>query len=152
MQRKGVECECIRCREIQDNEISEAELRVIEYRANEGDEFFISIDDKKLDKLIGLCRLRFPSNPKKQIIEELNGAAIIRELHVYGQQQSLSEKGSVPSKSQHHGFGKMLMKKAEEISKEGGYKKIAVISAVGTREYYKKLGYKLEGTYMVKYL
>ena len=151
MHRKGVICECVRCREIQDNEIEKEEMRVQTYEANEGTEHFISIDETKLDKLIGLCRLRFPSDPKNQIFEELNGAAIVRELHIYGQKQSLSKK-SVPSKTQHLGYGKRLMKKAEEISKEAGFKKIAVISAIGTREYYKKLGYKLEGTYMVKHL
>ncbi len=152
MQRKGVFCECVRCREIQDNEIKDTEVRVLQYRASEGDEFFISVDETNLDKLIGLCRLRFPSSPDNPIFEELNGASLVRELHVYGQQQSLGETGSVPSKSQHHGFGKKLMAKAEEISKEAGFKKIAVISAIGTRAYYRKLGYELEGSYMVKYL
>lgn len=151
MQRKGVICECVRCREIQDHKIANYELRVTNYEANEGQEVFISIDEPNLDKLIGLCRLRFPSHPENQIFEELNGAAIVRELHVYGQQESLKG-GSVPSKSQHQGFGRQLMQKAEEISKEAGFKKIAVISAIGTREYYKKLGYELEGTYMVKVL
>lgn len=151
MQRKGVECVCVRCREIQDHKIASDELRVINYKANEGEEFFISIDEPNLDKLIGLCRLRFPSSPDNQIFEELNGASIVRELHVYGQQKSLKE-GSAPSKSQHQGYGRQLMQKAEDISREHGFKKIAVISAIGTREYYKKLGYELEGTYMVKRL
>ena len=149
MQRKGVFCECVRCREIQDHKITNFELRITEYMANEGREFFISIDEPELDKLIGLCRLRFPSDPEHALFEELKGAAIVRELHVYGQQESLKG-GSVPSKSQHQGFGRMLMNKAEEEAKAKGFKKIAVISAIGTREYYKKLGYKLEGTYMVK--
>ncbi len=151
LQRKGVFCVCVRCREIQDHPIKDYEMRMTEYAANEGQEFFISIDEPNLDKLIGLCRLRFPSNPENQIFEELNGAAIVRELHVYGQQQSLGEDG-IQSKSQHHGFGRQLMQEAEEISRKNGFKKIAVISAIGTREYYKKLGYELEGTYMVKYL
>jgi len=151
MHRKGVFCECIRCREIQDNSITDSELRVTDYRANEGTEFFISIDETKLDKLIGLCRLRFPDNSDNQIFKELNGAAIVRELHIYGQKQSLS-KQSAPSKTQHLGYGRQLMQKAEEMSVEAGFKKLAVISAIGTREYYKKLGYELEGTYMVKHL
>lgn len=151
MQRAGVQCRCVRCREIQDAEISSFELRVLEYKANEGTELFITIDETKLDKIIGLCRLRFPSDPKNPIFEELKDAALIRELHVYGQKQSLS-KDSIPSKTQHLGFGKQLMKKAEELSKAAGFKKLAVISAIGTREYYKKLGYKLEGTYMTKIL
>lgn len=146
MQRNGVKCRCIRCREIQDGKIKSYELRVKSYKANDGEEFFISIEEPNLDKLIGLCRLRFPD---KTIFEELKGAAIIRELHVYGRQQSLTDEG-VKSKTQHIGFGRQLMNKAEELAKEAGYKKIAVISAIGTREYYRKLGYELEGTYMVK--
>jgi len=151
MHRMGVFCECVRCREIQDHPIKDYEIRTTNYEANEGREVFISIDETNLDKLIGLCRLRFPSDPENAIFPELEGAALVRELHVYGQQESLGD-GSVPSKSQHRGFGKMLMQKAEEESKENGFKKVAVIAAVGTREYYKKLGYELEGSYMVKWL
>jgi len=151
MQRAGVKCRCVRCREIKDSPIEKTELKVIKYTANEGKELFITIDETKLDKLIGLCRLRFPSDSKNQIFSELNGAAIIRELHVYGQKQSLSAL-AISSKTQHMGFGKELMKKAEELSFKAGFKKIAVISAIGTREYYKKLGYKLEGTYMIKHI
>ena len=150
MQRKGVKCVCVRCREIQDNKIESFEINIQEYVTNEGREFFITIDEPKLDKIIGLCRLRFPSNPENPILNELKGASLIRELHVYGRQESLTEEASVKSASQHKGFGKKLMTKAEEISKNAGFKKIAVISAIGTREYYKKLGYKLEGTYMIK--
>lgn len=151
MQRAGVECRCIRCREIQDSPVGSWELKVESYIANEGTEHFITIEEPKLDKIIGLCRLRFPSDPVHPIFPELKGAAIVRELHVYGQQQSLS-KTATPSKTQHLGFGKMLMQKAEELSKEAGFKKLAVIAAIGTREYYRKLGYKLVGTYMIKSL
>ena len=139
MQRKGVQCRCVRCREIQDERIKNYELKIKSYEANEGEEFFLSIEEPNLDKLIGLCRLR------------LFKTAIIRELHVYGRQQSLSD-GGVKSKSQHKGFGRQLMDKAEELARKAGYKKIAVIAAIGTREYYRKLGYKLENTYMVKTL
>ena len=151
MQRAGVSCRCIRCREIQDNEIRDSKLGVQNYRANGGKECFISIVEPHLDKLIGMGRLRFPSDPKKPVFPELKNAALMRELHVYGQKQSLSGEAT-PSKTQHLGFGKRLMKKAEKLSKEAGFKKLAVIAAVGTREYYKKLGYALEGTYMVKAL
>jgi len=149
LQRKGIDCRCIRCREIQDNTITSYELRVTNLKTNGGKEFFIQIEEPNIDKLIGLCRLRLPSN-SKPLFDELTGAAIVRELHVYGRQEGLGGKKSVESKSQHKGFGKGLMEKAEEISKENGYKKIAVIAAIGTREYYKKLGYKLEGSYMTK--
>src|SRR3989344_2814779 len=80
-----------------------------------------------------------------------NKTAIIRELHIYGQALNLGKKGF---ESQHRGFGKMLMQKAEEISKENGFNKLKIISGVGVREYYKKFGYKLDedGVYMVKRL
>ncbi|MBN2306606.1 tRNA uridine(34) 5-carboxymethylaminomethyl modification radical SAM/GNAT enzyme Elp3 [Candidatus Peregrinibacteria bacterium] len=151
MQRAGVTCRCIRCREIQNHEVKNTELNILSYSANDGTEHFISIDEPGLDKIIGLCRLRFPSHPEESTFNELKGAALIRELHVYGQKQSLSQ-NSIPSKTQHLGFGKQLMQKAEEFSRKAGFKKIAVIAAIGTREYYKKLGYKLEDSYMVKSL
>jgi elongator complex protein 3 len=149
MQRAGVTCRCVRCREIQDNPITNYELKITNYKANDGEELFISIDETTLDKLIGLCRLRFPSDT---IFNELKDAAIVRELHVYGRQESLKKEAKGSSATQHLGFGKQLMKEAEKQSKKAGYKKIAVIAAIGTREYYKKLGYKLEGTYMTKAL
>lgn len=148
MQRKGVQCRCIRCREIQNNKISNFKLRVLNFKANDGKEFFISIEEPDLDKIIGLCRLRFPS---KTIFDELKDTAIIRELHVYGQQESLKKK-SKSSNAQHMGFGKQMMIEAEKLSKKAGYKKISVIAAIGTREYYRKLGYELEGSYMTKNL
>jgi elongator complex protein 3 len=82
-------------------------------------------------------------------IEELEGCAIIRELHVYGQSLGLGIKGE-DGGSQHIGIGKKLMKKAEEIAKENNFNKIAVISGVGVREYYRKLGYKLNEFYVIK--
>ena len=153
MQRVGVKCRCIRCREIQDAPVKNFKLKNKSYKANGGKENFITIEEPAIDKIIGLCRLRFPSDPGHPIFPELKNAALIRELHVYGQQQSLSKStSSGSSKTQHLGFGKMLMLKAEELSKKAGFKKIAVIAAIGTREYYKKLGYRLEGTYMTKKL
>ncbi len=153
MERMGVKCRCVRCREIQDLnfKIKDLALRITEYRANEGDEFFISLEEPKLDKLVALCRLRFPSDPAHPIFPELKDTAIVRELHVYGRKRSLSESG-LSSKTQHLGLGKRLMAGVEKIAKKAGFKRLAVISAIGTREYYKKLGYKLEGTYMMKKL
>ncbi|MDD3862068.1 MAG: GNAT family N-acetyltransferase, partial [Candidatus Gracilibacteria bacterium] len=72
----------------------------------------------------------------------------IREIHVYGQQVVVGEKKK--DKNQHFGLGALLMKRAEDVAKENGFKKIAVIAGIGTREYYKKRGYKLSGTYMLK--
>ncbi len=150
LKNKGITCRCVRCREIQGHEIGETVLKDQVYQANQGEERFITVEDPAQDKLIAILRLRLTT--KKTIFPELQGAALVRELHVYGQQKTLATRESQGSNTQHKGFGKQLMAKAEATAKEAGYKKIAVIAAVGTREYYKKLGYRREGTYMLKSL
>ncbi len=149
---KKVECKCIRCREIKDQafDIKNTEIQSYKYQSNQATEYFISVVEPQLDKLIGLVRLRCLNN-SDVFIPELKDAAIVRELHVYGKQESLS-KTKLNSKSQHLGLGTKLMQAAEAQAKLEGYKKIAVISAIGTREYYKKLGYHLDGSYMLKEL
>jgi len=121
-------------------------MKETQYDSSDGKEIFLEFVNKN-DNLFGLLRLRFPS--KGVFISELKNAAIVRELHVYGQALKL---GDSAGKSQHRGLGKKLLAEAEKISKKAGYNKIAVISGVGVREYYSKLGYKLEGDFMVKYL
>jgi elongator complex protein 3 len=123
----------------------DVQLKTIEYDASNGKEFFLEMVNSN-DVLFGLLRLRFPD---ETIVDELEGCAIVRELHVYGQALKLGEKGEL---SQHKGLGKELMAEAEDIARDAGYKKIAVISGVGVRKYYEKLGYNLEGTYMTKNL
>ncbi len=156
--QRGVDCRCVRCREIKGQKFDNDKVQIREtwYKANQGDEVFIQAEEPEIDKLIGLVRLRLveEQNSSTDIPELLGKTALIRELHVYGQQKSLKKKrGEVlKSNSQHQCFGKRLMHHAEKVSKEKGFNKIAVISAIGTREYYKKLGYQLEGTYMVKAL
>ncbi len=120
------------------------EIIVQKYDASYGKEFFISLEDTKNNVLFGFLRMRFPSASLRKEITPTS--ALIRELHVYGEAAAFGVEGTV----QHRGLGKQLMKKAEEIAKENGKDKIVVISAVGTREYYKKLGYVKEGVYMVK--
>ena len=139
----------IRSREIKDQIFDIKDLKLIkrEYSSNKGREFFISFEDSKKDKLIALLRLRFPANT---FIKELKNAALIREVHVYGKQIAVGKSGK--DKKQHVGWGTKLMKEAEKIAKKEGFKKIAVIAGIGTREWYRKLGYRLEGTYMVRYL
>lgn len=144
--QKGIVCQCIRCREIKDAIITEPELHVFEYDASGGKEFFISFDDKKTDALIGFCRLRFPSQCLRKEITP--GSALIRELHVFGVATGLGDEGVV----QHRGFGKKLLAEAEAIAKRHGKDKMIIISGVGVREYYAKLGYAWEGPYMVKQL
>lgn len=129
----------IRMREIgfnkDTNENTELKLRIVEYSASDGKEFFLQFVDEN-DILFGLLRLRISKN-----------SAMVRELHVYGQAVKIGEKGEI---SQHKGIGKLLMEKAEEITKQHSIKKLSVISGIGVREYYKNLGYKLEKPYMVK--
>ena len=86
------------------------------------------------------------------IFNELKNTAIVRELHIYGRQKTLDNNEGIQSNTQHLGFGRQLMNEAERLSKKANFKKIAVIAAIGTRAYYKKLGYNLEGTYMTKSL
>ena len=141
-------------KELNKNKLNkELKLKIMEYLASNGKEFFLEVSNKD-NVLFGLLRLRFPSKEfsKKPFIKELKGCAIVRELHVYGQALNLGEKGNKDRASQHTGLGKSLMLKAEEIAKQNGYKKLAVISGIGVREYYKKLEYKKQGDYVVKKL
>jgi len=141
MNEHNIHCNCIRCNEIK-TKIKNPKLEIIEYEASNGKEYFISIKQKK--EIIGFCRLRFPSRSyRKEITKD---SAIIRELHVYGTAIGLEKVGEV----QHKGFGKILLKKAEEICKQNSKKKLLIISGVGVRNYYKKLGYKQDGPYVSK--
>lgn len=146
---KNLKCDCIRCREIRDAEIDPTKLKFhkIEYQASQGKEFFLSYDQK--DKLCSMLRLRFSSTD--QVVPEIDPkTALIREVHTYGTQLKISKKNT--GEAQHIGLGRKLIAQAEELSRKSDYNRIAVISSIGTREYYRKLGYKLEGTYMVKTL
>jgi len=123
------------------------QLRVTEYDASGGKEFFIQAEDRDSDVIIGFCRLRFPKELLRS--EIVNDSALLRELHVYGTATAIGEKGLV----QHKGWGKKLIEKAEEIAKNNGKTKMVVIAGIGVREYFrKKLEYYKEGPYMVKEL
>lgn len=155
----GTKCRDIRTREVGIREVHDGkvELDAVElvrrdYSANGGWETFLAYEDVKHDILIGLCRLRKCSE-KGTFRAELTGqpTSVIRELHVYGSSVPVHDRD--PKKFQHQGFGKLLMEKAEEIARrEHGSRKIAVISGVGVRGYYRRLGYELDGPYMSKML
>ncbi|KAA0708474.1 Elongator complex protein 3 [Triplophysa tibetana] len=156
MKDMGTECRDVRTREVGIQEIHhklrpyQVELIRRDYVANGGWETFLSYEDPEQDILIGLLRLRRCS-PQSFRPELKGGVSIVRELHVYGSVVPVSSRD--PSKFQHQGFGMMLMEEAERISRdEHGSGKLAVISGVGTRNYYRKMGYELEGPYMVKTL
>jgi len=145
-EREKITCRCIRCHEPKGKIVNwdKVELKVNRYDASGGEEFFISAEDLENYLLLGFCRLRFPKEFLRS--EITTTSALIRELHVYGIAAAIGEKGLV----QHKGWGKKLMEKAEEIAKQYGKNKIVVISGIGVKEYYRKLGYTKEGPYMVK--
>ncbi|XP_071532906.1 elongator complex protein 3 isoform X2 [Panulirus ornatus] len=150
----GTECRDVRTREVGIQEIHhkvrpyEVEMIRRDYMANGGWETFLSYEDPEQDILVGLLRLRKCSDQTFRP-ELVAGVSIVRELHVYGSVVPVSTRD--PTKFQHQGFGMLLMEEAERIAKEEhGSQKISVISGVGTRNYYRKLGYDLDGPYMSK--
>ncbi len=154
MMEEHVECHCIRCREIQlEKPTLPISTRTIEYDSAGGKELFIEKIDKK-NKCLGFIRLRFPSflfdGKNKPLFPVLSGSAIIRELHVYGKAMEIGENDT--KTTQHKGLGEELLTLAEGATKKAGIKKIAIISGVGVRNYYRRFGYRLEDTYMSKVL
>jgi elongator complex protein 3 len=153
LRKQGYKCKCIRCREtgLQRRYPSEDEviLRRIDYSASGGREIFLSYETKAGDTVLGFLRLRKVATPHRA---ELEGCVVVRELHIYGQAISIGKSYRVDS-YQHKGLGMNLLNEAEHISKdELGVHKIAIISAVGTRQYYRKFGYKQDGPYVSKEL
>jgi elongator complex protein 3 (tRNA carboxymethyluridine synthase) len=155
---KGFECNCIRCREIGHREISNRNtdpvLMRIEYTSSNGTELFLSIEDEKTASLFGFLRLRRLKNPHRNELRTFSGepTAVVRELHVFGRMTKIGNKFSKDA-FQHRGYGSSLLHAAEEIAaNEFGLNKISVISAVGTRQYYRKFGYCNDGPYMSKTL
>ena len=127
-------------------------LVVRAYESSIGQEYFISYEDE-LGYLYGFTRLLLPKLEGRLDVAGLGlETALIRELHVYGSLQSLNTQEENRQKVQHSGLGKQLLETAEKIAQKSGFSKLSVISGVGVREYYRKQGYKLEGTYMVKTL
>ncbi len=159
LEAQGLKCNCIRCREVGHVMLKRGvapdpenvKLRVEKYGASEGVEVFISCEDVVNDVLIGLLRLRIPSDKafRPEVVEK--PSAIVRVLHVYGDVVPVSERDG--SAWQHRGYGSTLLREAERIAREEyGARKILVLSALGVKEYYAKQGYKKDGVYMSKYL
>jgi len=162
MAERGLHCDCLRCREVgRHPKLLTAEPVFFddEYAASNGAEHFISIEDADRRAVFAFCRLRLPSGQEGgkaggregalyDRLPEIRGCAFIRELHTYGHLVPIDT--SDPKAAQHRGHGKRLMAEAERIAREAGFSKMAVISGVGVRGYYRKLGYELEGTYMIK--
>ncbi len=153
MDDHGWTCECIRCREVgmNDDDPERVDLDVLTYDASGGTEQFISFEDFENDLLIGFCRLRFPG---ESVRRELENAALIRELHVYGNEVGVGNEGDTEDGShQHQGYGRRLLEEAERRAVDAGFEKLSVISGIGVREYYReKLGYVQDGPYVSKWL
>jgi elongator complex protein 3 len=128
----------IRAREIRAEEFDSEniKLKTTEYQTTTSREIFLEYVTPN-DDLLGFLRLSLPKN--KAWLEELQDCSIIREIHVYGQSTPLDTKEA--ESAQHTGLGTKLISTAKKISQQQGYKKIGVISAVGTREYYRKLNF-----------
>ncbi|MDR2545238.1 MAG: tRNA uridine(34) 5-carboxymethylaminomethyl modification radical SAM/GNAT enzyme Elp3 [Methanobrevibacter sp.] len=156
IKEENIKCKCIRCREIGHNRDNLGDLTINDfklfkesYKASNGTEIFLSYEDQKEEFLAGFLRLRLSSKDSHRI--EINDkTAIIRELHVYGNMMKIGDKNL--DIGQHRGYGEKLLSKAEEIAISNGKEKIAIISGIGARNYYRKFGYNLEGPYMVKSL
>ena len=176
-EEKGYELRDIRAREVGHNDADpdpdDVELDVLTYEAGGGKEFFVSYEDAKRDLLVGFCRLRFPSyshaapgaGPDADddpVRRELRDAALVRELHVYGSPATFDSEGddgstdgdaSADGDWQHRGYGRRLVRKAEDIAAEAGFEKLSIISGLGVRGYYRdKLGYHQDGPFVSRRL
>jgi len=155
MKREKSACFCIRCREVKENYSPKEKLYLYRYnyQSANGKEIFLSIENKKRTRLFSFLRLRIPSFCFKNggaIFRVLENSAIIREVQTMGQSIPIGKTYSAP---QHKGLGEKLIKEAENIAqKEFRLKKIAAISGVGARNYWRKLGFRLKDTYMVRCL
>jgi len=158
MKKQGFVCNCIRCREIGHKlinqkinlESEDVSLDLNYYKASGGEEIFISLVLEDHDALIGYLRLRNIENSHRYELRK-DPCMIIRELKVVGRELSIGERTS--NSIQHKGFGKELILEAERICLEEYYKKhLFVLSGIGVKDYYRKLGFKDNGVYLEKIL
>lgn len=154
MKKRGLICPCLRCREVGHATAlndSAPKLFIDTYEASGGQEYFMSIEDPARKVVYAFLRLRINENKGHPCGKGAPcGGAFIRELHTYGQLVPIGKKKE--EASQHKGLGKKLVSEAEKICRERGIRTLKVISGVGVRDYYRKLGYRLSQTYMVKNL
>jgi elongator complex protein 3 len=149
LEARGSKCSCIRCREAGHNYLkgrNTGELALLEekYTASGGKEFFISFEDKEMDILAGFARLRLPSELAHR--HEMAGSSVVRELRAVSQQLPFSVRDD--KSLQHRGLGEALINRCLEISADNGKERMLVMSGVGAREYYRKLGFERIGPYM----
>jgi elongator complex protein 3 len=150
--RRGAHCDCIRCREVRGENVDTSSLRLndLTYAADGAEEHFLSFVTPE-DKIAGFLRLSLPGlDSPATCLTDLDRAAIIREVHVYG--QSLAVGAEQNGAAQHTGLGTRLLTEAEGVAREKGYRRMAVIAAVGTRLYYLERGFERGELYLVKNL
>jgi elongator complex protein 3 len=153
LRESGSKCRCIRCREIGHSDIKvlpeNIEIVRTKYDASNGVEEFITAEDVSKDVLVGLLRLRIPFEPFRP---EIDGrTALVRELHVYGKMVPMGERSE--GSWQHLGWGERLMAESEKIASDDyDMNKMVVMSALGTKRYYMRLGYEKSGVYVSKEL
>jgi elongator complex protein 3 len=135
---RGGVCRDIRAREIRGSKFSAETLRLGDqvYRTSTGEEHFLEFATPE-DRLVAFLRLSLPVSPPPD--PELRTSALIREVHVYGDSLGLGRRAE--GRAQHMGLGKRLIDRAAEIARDAGFEDLAVISAVGTRVYYRNLGF-----------
>ncbi len=147
---RGTHCDCIRCREVRGEKVEPARLRLddLVYHPDGAEEHFLSFVTPE-DRIAGFLRLSLPGADSPATgLADLDGAAIIREVHVYG--QSLAVGAEKTGAAQHAGLGTKLLVEADRIAREKGYTRMAVIAAVGTRPYYLERGFERGELYLVK--
>ncbi len=165
LKKRGLYCMDIRNREVKkrDIDIKLAVLKVRKFESSGADEYFLTFETEDEKILFGFLRLRLSKNAgnleygegddASYTFPELKDTALIRELHVYGQVKKVSQQkkdSDVYNTAQHSGFGRRLLAKAEEIALENGYNKIAVISGIGVKNYYRKFGFEDDFTFLSK--
>ncbi len=147
----GGRCRCLRCREVGRGKTPPTDaFDALErrYRASGGEELFLSLEDPASDAVAGFLRLRFPSNATAGGLT----APVIRELKVLGPEVPVGSTGAEGLAYQHRGFGRALVERAEAAARAAGADRILVMSAIGTRPYYRRLGYSADGPHMAKRL
>jgi len=159
LERRGQRCACIRCREVRGEKIDPAGLRLVAsaYSAALADEHFLQFvtppDASGVERIAGYLRLSLPQAGAPDLTAEmpdLERAAIIREVHVYGQSLAVGEEQ--PGAAQHAGLGTRLIEEAARIAGDAGFANLAVIAAIGTRLYYERRGFARGRHYMLRKL
>src|SRR3989442_5960043 len=160
LSRQGIRCRCIRCREVghssnNDNETSTPDNirpQRTDYEASGGSEVFLSFENLETDSLVGYVRLRIPSENPHRVEIKGKQAGLVRELHIFGQTVPVGDRPGLKG-YQHKGYGSQLLQEAERVAtEEYDRRKMLVISALGTKQYYAKFGYTHDGPYVSKTL